>query len=168
MVPGWAVEPRWRALLCAESKPDDFGRSNLRMPLVDQIHRANTRRWSHQPLSGSTIEDIFRIRRELKKFRYDVCIDLQGSIRSAVISRWSRASRVIGPQVFRANQPPAAFTRECVPTNSEHVIEQALELADTIAKRTTAVHAGQSSHGTNTRNPGVNNFSAGKRRAQSF
>jgi heptosyltransferase I len=130
---GWAVEPRWRALLCAESKPDDFGRSNLRMPLVDQIHRANTRRWSHQPLSGSTFEDVFRIRRELKKFRYDVCIDLQGSIRSAVIGRWSRASRSIGANVPRES-PARWFYNEKVPTNTEHVIEQALELVGTIAK----------------------------------
>jgi lipopolysaccharide heptosyltransferase I len=129
---GWVVEPRWRALLCAESKPDDFGRSNLRMPLVDQIHRANTRRWSFEPLSGSTLDDIFRIRRELKKFRYDVCIDLQGSIRSSIIGRWSGAQRRIG-----ANAPRESVARysynERVPTYTEHVIEQALELAGTIS-----------------------------------
>ena len=129
---GWVVEPRWRALLCAESKPDDFGRSTLRMPLVDQIHRANTRRWSHQPLSGSTIDDIFRIRRELKKFRYDVCIDLQGSIRSAVISRWSHAPRVIGPKDPRESVA-RRFYKECIQTLSAHVIEQAMELAGAIA-----------------------------------
>ncbi len=129
---GWVVEPRWRALLCAESKPDDFGRSNLRMPLVNQIHRANTRLWSHEPLSGSTIDDIFRIRRELKKFRYDVCIDLQGAIRSAVIGRWSRAPRLIGANAPRESAA-RCFYKERIPTFTEHVIEQALELAGTIA-----------------------------------
>lgn len=130
---GWVVEPRWRALLCAESKPDDFGRNNLRMPLVDQIHRANTRRWSHEPLSGSTVDDIFRIRRELKKFRYDVCIDLQGSIRSAVVGRWSRSGRLIGPKAPRESIA-RRFYKECVATQSEHVIEQALELVGSIAQ----------------------------------
>jgi heptosyltransferase I len=128
---GWVVEPRWRALLCAESKPDDFGRSNQRMPIVDQIHRANTRRWSHEPLSGSTMDDILRIRRELKKFRYDACIDLQGAIRSAVIGKWSSAPRLIGanePREFAARY----FYNERVPVYSSHVIDQALELAGAI------------------------------------
>ena len=129
---GWVVEPRWRALLCAESKPDDFGRSNLRMPLVDQIHRANTRRWSLEPLSGSTVDDVFRIRRELKKFRYDVCVDLQGSIRSAVIGHWSRAPRLIGANAPRESAA-RFFYKERVPTYSEHVIDQALELAGAAA-----------------------------------
>lgn len=128
---GWAVEPRWRALLCAESKPDDFGRG-LRMPLVDQIHRANTRRWSHEPLSGSTFDDLRRLRRELKKFRYDVCIDLQGAIRSAIVGRWSRATRVIGDEFPRESWARWFYT-ERVATHTNHVIEHALELAGAIA-----------------------------------
>ncbi len=129
---GWVVEPRWRALLCAESKPDDFGRSAARMPLVDQIHRANTRRWSHEPLSGSTLEDLFRLRRELKSFRYDVCIDLQGAIRSAIIGRWSRAPRLIGEDLPRESAA-TWFYSERVVTHTSHVIEHALEEAGAIA-----------------------------------
>jgi heptosyltransferase-1 len=129
---GWVVEPRWRALLCAESKPDDFGRSTARMPLVDQIHRANTRRWTHQPLSGSTIEDLFRLRRELKQYRYDVCIDLQGAIRSAIVGRSSNASRLIGENLPRESAA-SWFYSEKVAVHSAHVIEHALEVAGAIA-----------------------------------
>lgn len=129
---GWVVEPRWRALLCAESKPEDFGRSTLRMPLVDQIHRANTRRWRHQPLSGSTFDDLFRLRGELKQHRYDVCIDLQGSIRSAIVERWSHASRLIGQDLPRESAARWLYS-ERVPIHTDHVIEHALELVGAIA-----------------------------------
>lgn len=129
---GWVVEPRWRALLCAESKPYDFGRSSLRMPLVDQIHRANTRGWAHQPLSGSTFDDLFRLRKELKQHRYDVCIDFQGAIRSAIVGHWSHPSRFIGQDLPRESAA-RWFYSERVPVHTNHVIEQALELAGAIA-----------------------------------
>lgn len=129
---GWVVEPRWRALLCAESKPDDFGRSSARMPLVDQIHRANTRQWSHQPLSGSTLDDILRLRRELKQPRYDVCIDLQGAIRSAIVGRWAGADRFIGENLPRESAA-TWFYSERVEVRTAHVIEHALEVAGAIA-----------------------------------
>jgi heptosyltransferase-1 len=49
-----------------------------------------------------------------------------------VISRWSRAARVIGPKEPRESAARRLY-KECVQTHSEHVIEQALELADSIA-----------------------------------
>lgn len=129
---GWAVEPRWRALLCAESKPDDVGRNNVRMPLVDQIHRANTRQWSHQPLAGSTFNDWVRLRRSLRQVRYDVCVDIQGAIRSGIVARWSKAGRIIGQDLPRESAA-RWFYSERVANHTPHVIEHALELVEQIA-----------------------------------
>jgi len=128
---GWVVEPRWRALLCSESKSDDYGRSATRMPLVDQIHRAHTRRWSHEPFSGATLEDLLRLRRELKHYRYDICIDFQGAIRSAIVGRWSHASRIIGQDLPRESVARWLYS-ERIPMHAPHVIEHALELAGAV------------------------------------
>lgn len=47
--------------------------------------------------------------RELKGERYDVAIDLQGLVRSAMIARWSGASRVVGFDRSRLREPIASF-----------------------------------------------------------
>lgn len=128
---GWAVEPSWRALLCAESKPDDFGRG-LRMPLVDRVHRVNTKRWGHYPLSGSTISEIRRVRRSLRAQKYDVCLVLQGTVRSGLIALGTRAPRRIGEMQPRERLARWFFNEE-VATTTPHVIEHAIELAGAIA-----------------------------------
>jgi heptosyltransferase-1 len=110
---GWAVEPRWRTLLGA--------------PVVDRIHDVPTREWKAKPFSVATLRQIARLRREMQKENYDVCIDLQGSIRSAVIGRMSAATRFVGPRKPRERQA-RAFYGERVDVRAKHVIEQACEL----------------------------------------
>ncbi len=59
---------------------------------------------------------------------YDIAIDLQGSIRSAVIARMSGAARVIGSATPREAQARLLYTQR-VPTHAVHVVQQALEIA---------------------------------------
>ena len=92
---GWAVEPQWRGLLCSECPEPPTGRSP-QMPLVDAIHIVPAKQWARSPLSSATLRDIRRVRRELREGRYDIAIDLQGAVRSAVIARWARPARLIG------------------------------------------------------------------------
>ena len=110
---GWAVEPRWRTLLGA--------------PVVDRIHEVPTREWKARPFSVATLRQIVRLRRDMQAEKYDVCIDLQGSIRSAVIGRMSAATRFVGPRKPRERQARALYG-ERVDVRSKHVIEQACEL----------------------------------------
>src|SRR6516165_8453286 len=131
---GWAVEPQWRDLLCTGS----CDRRGPQMPIIDAIHVVPAKRWARSPLSPATLRDIQRVRRELRQTRYDVCVDLQGAVRSAFIARWARTSRIIGEDQPRE---PAArwFFGERVKTQGVHVIEQAIEVSNAVAAETLPV-----------------------------
>jgi heptosyltransferase-1 len=127
---GWAVEPQWRALLAADS-PDATPGTPC-MPLVDRIHTVAAKQWGRRPLAPSTLRGILSSRSELYSAGYDVCVDLQGAVRSAVIAGWARPSRLIGEAAPREPMARWWFT-ERVQTCGTHVIEQAAEVARAIA-----------------------------------
>jgi len=114
---GWAVEPRWLPLLQASSA----------MPLIDRAYLAATRAWKRRPLSRETLREISSLRRELRGERFDLCVDMQGSIRSAVIGRMAGATRFAGPAAPR-EAPARWFYGQRVQVGASHVIEQGCEL----------------------------------------
>jgi heptosyltransferase I len=112
---GWAVEPRWRPLLC-----------------VDRIHIVKAKEWARSPLRVQTLREIRELRRELRAERYDVCIDLQGAVRSALAGRLAGAARMIGEDQPREWAARWLFG-ERAPTQGVHVIEQAVEVCAAVA-----------------------------------
>lgn len=123
---GWAVEPRWRALLETENagRVELQGRSK---PVVDRVHAVRTRDWSSKPVSVETAKSVAALRSELRRERYDVCVDMQGSMRSAVIGWMAGAIRYVGPAEPR--EKPARWVYGVrVRTRSSHVVEQGCEL----------------------------------------
>lgn len=124
----WAVEPQWKPLLATEGA---IGRGPS-MPVVDRVHVVPARQWARSPLSAKTLRDVRRVRRELRDERYDVCIDLQGAVRSAVIARCARADRLIGEDAPR-ERVARWFFDERVKTRGIHVIEQAIEVMNAVA-----------------------------------
>jgi heptosyltransferase-1 len=96
------------------------------MPLVDVVHTANARGWARQPLSPATWRAMRTLRSELHAERYDVAIDLQGAVRSALIGRASGAE-LVGEATPRERPAKWLFQRR-VPTRGVHVIEQAAEV----------------------------------------
>jgi len=125
---GWAVEPQWKPLLAAEGAAV----RGPAMPLVDRVHIIPARRWARTPASAKTLSEVRRVRRELREERYDVCIDLQGAVRSAVIAKWAHAERLIGEDKPRERAARWFFT-ERVKTRGVHVIEQAIEVMNAVA-----------------------------------
>lgn len=122
---GWAVEPRWSPLLSADRGASARGPAQ---PLVDRVHPVETKAWSRKPFSLATLRSIRDLRRALRAERYDIAIDLQGSVRSAVIARLSGAPRVLGSEAPR--EWPARFLyTERVRVSSAHVIHHAAEIA---------------------------------------
>ncbi len=131
---GWAVEPQWCDLLCTGT----CDRRSPQMPIIDAIHIVPAKQWARSPLSPATLRDIRRVRRELRETRYDVCVDLQGAVRSAVIARWARASRIIGED--KPREPAARWLfSERVRTQGVHVIEQAIEVSNAVAGESLSV-----------------------------
>lgn len=125
---GWVVEPHWAPLLetSITAKP-----RSAEQPLVDRVHFAETRAWSKHPASITTLQSILQLRRELRARRYQIAIDLQGSIRSAIIAKLSGAKQIVGPAEPREKQASWMYGTK-VATRAEHVIEQGCEIASTL------------------------------------
>lgn len=117
---GWVVDPRWRALL----ESDDGMR-----PVVDRVHLARTREWKRHPLSTATMESVLALRRELRARHYEMCVDLQGSVRSSLIGWMAGTGRFVG-----AEKPPEALAQwmysRTVEVRARHVVEQGFELME--------------------------------------
>jgi heptosyltransferase-1 len=126
----WVVEPRWQALLRAEDASQAAGQSPSQ-PLIDHLHFAATKEWRKVPFSLKTISEINSLRKSVHSANYDAVLDLQGSIRSALIARMSSCPRRIGEAEPRERPARWLFT-ERVPTHGTHVIEQDVELASAI------------------------------------
>jgi heptosyltransferase I len=129
----WVVEPKWRALLAAEdSAGRDTSNPVAKQPVVDQLHFASTKQWRQSLLAPRTRNEIGALRRSLKAEDYDTVLDLQGAIRSGVISRMAGCRRVVGESNPRERAARWLF-RERIETHGAHVIEQGVELASAVA-----------------------------------
>ena len=129
----WVVEPSWRALLAAEeSTGRDTGTPAPRQPLVDTLHFASTKEWRQNLFAAQTRTEIRTLRLALLAGRYNAVLDLQGAIRSAMVSRMAGCKRVIGESKPREWAARWLFTEQ-VKTRAAHVIEQGVELASAVA-----------------------------------
>jgi heptosyltransferase-1 len=110
---GWIVQPRFAPLLHLVEG-------------LDQVYPLENR-------SGA------RAIREVRRGRYDVCLDLQGLIKSAAIARFSGARRVIGfaRALLRESAASLAYT-ESGGDGSGHVIDKNLSLLALLGTRTQA------------------------------
>ncbi|MBS1815315.1 MAG: glycosyltransferase family 9 protein [Acidobacteria bacterium] len=115
---GWVIEPHWGPLL--RSSDGD-------MPLVHRIHRAETKAWNRAPFSLSTLRSVLSLRDQLKAGSYDLCIDLQGSVRSAVIGRMAGAKQFAG-SASPAENIARLLYKTRVHVRQPHVIAQAAEI----------------------------------------
>jgi heptosyltransferase-1 len=133
---GWVIEERWVELLCARGYPLD-GPLSEQKPLANRVHCVRTKEWRRNPLAPATWSEVRSSLGEVRKARYDAAIDFQGSIRSAVIARWSGAREIIGFAVPRET-PARWFYKKNVRATGAHVIEQNLALAAALAGTTEA------------------------------
>jgi heptosyltransferase-1 len=130
---GWVVEDRWAELLCALPEPRSGPRSPRR-PLVDRVHTVNTKTWRKYPFSVQTWEQIAAGLSELRAPRYDLAVDFQGSLRSALLGRWSGAPVTYGVTQPRENIASMFYTRQMM-ARGRHIVEQNLSLAEAVAHR---------------------------------
>jgi heptosyltransferase-1 len=133
---GWLIEERWAELLCTLRYPRS-GRRSAQRPLVDRIHTVNTAEWRRSPLSFNTWQQMLVASSELRGIGYEVAVDFQGAVRSALLARWSGATVVYGDTQPRENAASMWYTRQVV-TRGAHVIQQALSLAEAVIRRSAA------------------------------
>lgn len=125
---GWVVEENWSELLTApgHKTPSDAG--GPQRPVVNLIHTVNTRRWRRHILEGKTWSEIRGDMKRVRGVQYDVAIDFQGNIKSAVCARASGAREINGFTDPREAAARFLYGRK-FPRLGAHVIEQNLSLA---------------------------------------
>lgn len=128
----WLIEERWAELLCAPETPRRGPRSPQR-PLVDWIHTADLRGWRKSLFTLSTIHHIARLWNDVRSAQYDLAIDLQGAIRSAVLARCSGARAVWGTAEPWESPAGLLYTRRAI-ARGRHVVEQNLSIIETIVQ----------------------------------
>ena len=115
----WVVDERWVDLLVAPGTSSG--------PVVDGVFVVRTRDWNRGPFSRATARDVFGLRRRLRAEGYDLCVDLQGTMRSAVIGWLAGSVRYVGPEEPREG-PAMRLYGEKVRASAVHVIDQAGEI----------------------------------------
>ncbi len=114
----WVVDPRWAPLLV---------NSEGRGEIVNRVHLAETKMWTAAPFSWKTLRSVANLRRELRNEHYDVVVDMQGTMRSAVIGRFARAREFAGYENPR-EAAAAHLYRSSRPRIGKHVVEQGAAL----------------------------------------
>lgn len=132
----WVVEPRWRALLAAEGSQQrgyvaPRAAPNAAQPVVDRVHLAATKEWRKEPLGRQTRAAVSALRHALRDGQYDVILDLQGNLRSAVVGSFATGRRI--GEAEPREKIATWFYHDRILTSGAHVIEQDVELAESIA-----------------------------------
>jgi len=134
---GWLIEDRWAELLCTLRYPRSGSKSPER-PLVDRVHTVNLSQWRGALLSINTLQQIAVGLSELRGVKYDVAVDFQGAVRSALLALWCGSQTRFGDAQPRENAASMFYTRQ-VETTGRHVVEQALDLARAVIEKTAGV-----------------------------
>ncbi len=131
---GWAIEPRWSDLLQIAGDPEDLTQgvglpsgAIVRRGLVDRWYSVAAAAWRKRPLARGTMTDILALRRLLRHERYDLCVDMQGAVKSAVVGRMAGAKKLAGMAEPRERVARRLYTQR-VAVTAEHVVEQGCEL----------------------------------------
>ncbi len=122
IVPGieidWVVEER-NAPLLADN------------PLISQLHLVRTRAWRDAPFARKTWREIGMVKRRLRERRYDIVFDLQGNLKSGLITWLVGCDRRYGYSREEVREPlNLLFTTNQVPLRKQdrHVTARALRL----------------------------------------
>jgi heptosyltransferase I len=137
---GWLIEERWAELLCAPGSPElrtpRRGPRSAQRPLVDWVHTVNLAAWRKSLFSIATLQQIAKTWNDVRDARYDVAIDLQGAMRSAVLARLSGARVVYGAAEPWESPASLWYTRQAI-ARGAHVIEHNLSLAEAVVGQRT-------------------------------
>jgi heptosyltransferase-1 len=107
----WAIDPRWAALLVGDTQP-----------YVTKARIVPTKEWSAAPFSLATMRSVLAVRRQMRAESYDLVVDMQGTLRSAVIGRFAAAKNFCGYADPR-EKFAARFYKRRLARSGTHVVE---------------------------------------------
>jgi lipopolysaccharide heptosyltransferase I len=116
----WLVDARYAALL----------------ELVPIVDRAVV-------ISGRAGRSLLEVVRELRRARYDLAIDFQGLLKSAVLARAAGAGETVGFVAAQLREPAAAvfYTRRVRGDDSGHVVRKNLSMVESLGAPASEVSA---------------------------
>src|SRR6185436_9499000 len=100
---------------------------------LDKVFSIDTFELRKHPLSGASWTKLQTLVRALRERRYDVAIDLQGAIKSALVCKLSKAPQIIGfsPPWLREKAASLVYTSRFAST-ATHIVEANIELVSTL------------------------------------
>jgi heptosyltransferase-1 len=113
--------------------PAAYAPRSTQRPLVDWLHTVNLNQWRKSLLSIASLQQIATVWNDVAGAHYDVAVDLQGAMRSAVLARWSGAGVVWGAAEPRESPASLWYTRKAI-AQGTHVIEQNLSVAEAVTQ----------------------------------
>lgn len=126
---GWIVEEHWAPLLCSrpEFQSGDAPLSSEK-PLVNAVHTVRTKAWRRNLASSSTRQQVVATVRSFRAMQYDVALDFQSAIRSAVLGRLAQPQQLFG--FAKAHEAPASllYSRR-IEARGRHMVEQNASLS---------------------------------------
>ncbi len=127
---GWLIEDRWAELLCVPGAPRR-GNPSWARPLVDEVHTVNLKAWGKSLFSISPLQRAATVWNDVRDAHYDVAVDLQGAMRSALLARWSGARAIYGAAEPRETPASLWYTRKAI-ARGRHVVEQNFSIAQAL------------------------------------
>jgi heptosyltransferase-1 len=131
---GWAIEPRWSDLLQITGDPEDLSQpvglavgGMIGRGMIDRWYRVAAGEWRKRPLGRATHQDVLALRQVMRADRFDVCVDMQGALKSAVVGWMAGAPVFVGPEEPREKIARRLYG-ETVALTARHVVEQGCEL----------------------------------------
>ncbi len=100
-------------------------------PDVDAVLTVATRRWRRSPWSTRTRAEVGRLKTRFSELEPDLALDPQGTLKSAIVTRWTRAGRRIGlARPWRRELAAGLVLTDTVPgrTGHRHIVATNLEL----------------------------------------
>ncbi len=93
---------------------------------IDEVIPIAWRRWRKRLLAAETLAEMGDFRRRLREDRYDLVVDCQGLVKSAVVARMAPALSRVGPAWAFAREPLAslAYDRKAVVPRDWHVVRR--------------------------------------------
>ncbi len=115
----WAVESQWSVLLDGN-------------PYIDEVLPLPISVWRRR-FGVVTWREFQAVRTSLRASRFDLAVDFQGLLKSALVTFFSRADRVVGFERDQLREPIAAsFYSDRVPSEARHVVQKNLDLAGAV------------------------------------
>lgn len=124
----WVVESRWQDLLAGN-------------PDLTNVIPVDTQRWRRELGRQHTWSEVSSAVGGLRQQHYDLAVDFQGLLKSALVARLSGAARRIGFEKGVVKEAAAAllYTERVRPPENVHVVEMNLALARAAGARSDVV-----------------------------